>query len=208
MGDGLGAFVEEEIDVGVLEAAGVDLECGVRRVEGDLAGGNDFVEGGFDGRRNDLRGRAAWREPGRRGGVGGSWAEVSTVAKAKSAGVAARASRMVLPEMMEGVLPRKRTLPPPLARALRRSSSVWVRTMAEGMMTVLVGVAAHGFEGAGAGFEVGGEGVLVDDVEVDLAFGEHLFGGDEGGVGVAIVEPHGAGREVEGDRGGRGGPCS
>ena len=70
------------------------------------------------------------------------------------------------------------------------------------MMTVCVGVAAHGFEGAGAGFEVGGEGVLVDDVEVDLALGEHLLGGDEGGVGVAVVEPHGAGRDVECDRGG------
>jgi hypothetical protein len=53
----------------------------------------------------------------------------------------------------------------------------------------------------GTGLEVGGERVLVDDVEVDLALGEHLLGGDEGGVGVAVVEPHGAGREVERDRG-------
>ena len=66
-----------------------------------------------------------------------------------------------------------------------------------------VGVAAHGFKGAGAEFEVSGQGILVDDVEVDLALGEHPLRGDEGGVGVAVVEPHGTGGDVERDRRGR-----
>jgi hypothetical protein len=60
-------------------------------------------------------------------------------------------------------------------------------------------VAAEGFEGAGAGFEDGGDGVLVDDVEVDLVFGEQALGGDEGIVGGGVAHPEGCGGQQQRD---------
>ena len=69
----LPALVEEEVDIGVFEAAGVHLERGVGRVEGDLARANDGGECGLNLRRDELRAR---RRGGRLRGWGGRGREL------------------------------------------------------------------------------------------------------------------------------------
>src|SRR6185312_2639874 len=90
-----------------------------------IAGGTTCGEGGDAG--------------GCAGGVGvaGSCAEVSVLAQVKSAGVTALALRIVLPEINDGVRPRKSTWPPPVAKVRRRSSAACEMIAALGRMTVL-----------------------------------------------------------------------
>jgi hypothetical protein len=61
--DGLRAFVEEEVDAGVLEVAGVYLERGVGCVKGDRSARDDLGEG-FRSRLELSVGRAVWGAPG------------------------------------------------------------------------------------------------------------------------------------------------
>ena len=91
--------------------------------------------------------------------MGGSWAEVSTVAKAKSAGVEARESRMVLPGDQGRGAAEEEDFAAALGQGFEAVEFGLGEDRGGGNDDCAVTVAAQSFEAAGAGFEVGGEGV-------------------------------------------------